>query len=86
MNTFTALIKPSEAPQRSVETKFKLNFFFRSGIWTGSVKDLIKFTGKYFGQNLFLTKLQAESLERYLKSGSNTSFSLLIASVFKNIC
>ena len=57
MNTITALIKPFEAPQRSVETKFKLNFFFRSGIWTGSVKDLIKFTGKYFGHNLFLDKV-----------------------------
>ena len=38
MKAIKAFIKPSEAPQRIVEIKMELNFFFSSGIRTGTVK------------------------------------------------
>ena len=38
MKAFKALIKPFEAPQRSVRIKIYVNFFFLSGIGTLRVK------------------------------------------------
>ena len=42
MKDFKALIKLFEAPQRSVKTKIKANFFASSGIGTRRVKILIR--------------------------------------------